>query len=83
MKNLKVRTKLLLGFGIMFALLLVISTAGIIGTQRINHEADMLVEKTLVNTELVWGMRRNIISEQRYMLMALSEEVPTDIKAYL
>ena len=43
----------------------------------------MLVEKTLVNTELVWGMRRNIISEQRYMLMALSEEVPTDIKAYL
>ena len=83
MKNLKVGTKLLLGFGIMFVLLLLISTAGIIGTQRINHEADMLVEKTLVNTELVWGMRRNIISEQRYMLMALSEEVPTDIKAYL
>ena len=45
MKNLKVGTKLLLGFGIMFVLLLLISTAGIIGTQRINHEADMLVEK--------------------------------------
>lgn len=67
----------------MFALLLVISTAGIIGTQRINHEADMLVEKTLVNTELVWEMRRNILSGQRYILMALAEENLTDIKAYL
>ena len=82
MKDLKVRTKLLLGFGIMFVLLLVISVAGIIGTQRINHEADQLVEETLVNTELVWGMRRNMVSEQRYMLMALSDDDPTDIKAY-
>lgn len=83
MKDLKVRTKLLLGFGVMFVLLLVISVAGIIGTRSINREADQLVEKTLVNTELVWGMRRNIISEQRYMLMALVEEDPTDMKAYL
>lgn len=83
MKNLKVRTKLLLGFGIMFALLLLISTAGIIGTNWINREAGLLVEKTLVNTEHVWGMRRNLISGQRYLLMALAEENLTDIKAYL
>ena len=83
MKDLKVRTKLLLGFGVMFVLLLVISVAGIIGTRSINRETDTLVEKTLVNTELLWGMRRNMVSEQRYLLMALSEEDPTDCKAYL
>ncbi len=83
MKNLKVRTKLLLGFGIMFALLLLISAAGTIGTSRINREVDLLVKKTLANTEDVWGMRRNLISAQRYMLMALAEENLTDMKAYL
>ena len=69
MKNLKVKNKLLLGFGIVLVLLLTISVAAIIGIQSINRQNDLLVEKTLANTEYVWELRRNVISEQRYELM--------------
>ena len=44
MKNLKVKNKLLLGFGIVLVLLLVISVAAIIGIQSINRQNDLLVE---------------------------------------
>lgn len=82
-KNLKVKNKLLLGFGIVLVLLLTISVAAIIGIQSINRQNDLLVEKTLANTEYVWELRRNVISEQRYELMAFAEDDLSDIKAYL
>lgn len=83
MKNLKVKNKLLLGFGIVLVLLLTISVAAIIGIQSIKRQNDLLVEKTLANTEYVWELRRNVISEQRYELMAFAEDDLSDIKAYL
>lgn len=83
MKNLKVKNKLSLGFGLILGLLLVISVTAIVGIQSINRQNDLLVEETLANTEYVWELRCNAISEQRYELMAFAEENLSDIKDYL
>ncbi len=83
MKNLKVKNKLLVGFGILIGLLLFISAAAIVGIRSINKKNDLLVEKTLTNTEYVWELRRNLISEQRYELMAFADENISEIQNYL
>lgn len=60
MKNLKVRNKLFLSFGILLVLMLGISLLSIWSLNALNKENDTLVEKTLANTEDVWEMRRNL-----------------------
>lgn len=83
MKNLKVRNKLFLGFGVLLVLMLGISLLSILGLSILNKENDTLLEKTLANTEYVWEMRRNLISEQRYELMAFAASNLDDVKDYL
>ena len=83
MKNLRVRNKLLLGFGTVVLLMLIVAVMAIIGLRQLNDANDTLAEKTLVNTEYVWQMRRNLISEQRYELMALVDDDQSAIKQYL
>lgn len=82
-KNLKVKKKLQLCFGILVILMLGISLLSISGLRSIYKETEALIEKTLVNTEYVWEMRRNMISEQRYELMAFAENDLQEIKNYL
>ena len=83
MKNLRVRNKLLLGFGTVVLLMLIVAVMAIIGLRQLNDANDTLAEKTLVNTEYVWQMRRNLISEQRYELMALVEDDQSSLRGYL
>lgn len=80
MKNLKVKNKLLLSFGIMIILILSISLMSILELGDINREYNTLINKSLANTEYVWEMRRNMISEQRYMLMAFADEDISDVR---
>lgn len=83
MKNLKVKNKLLLGFGILIILMLSVSLLAILGFKELNRENDTLIKKTVANTDYVWEMRRNLISEQRYELMAFAEEDLDIIRSYL
>ena len=80
MKNLKVKSKLLLGFGILIFLMLGVSLSSVIGLRALNRENNTLIKKTLANTNYVWEMRRNLISEQRYELMAFAESDLGSIK---
>lgn len=83
MKNLKIKSKLIVSFGILLVLSLVISGLCLSSVQRIQKETNTLATTTLSNTECIWEMRRNLISAQRYALMALADEDPTQIAEYL
>lgn len=83
MKNLKMRNKLLVSFAILIAAMLCISVMSLLAMRSLHEQSETLVEKTLANTESVWEMRRNLISEQRYELMALIENDLSQIKVYL
>lgn len=54
MKNLKVKSKLLLGFGILIFLMLGVSLSSVIGLRALNRENNTLIKKTLANTNYVW-----------------------------
>ena len=76
MKDMKVKNKLLFGFGILIFFMLVVSALAVLGLRSLHQENTTLVEKTLANTEYVWEMRRNLMSEQRYELMIFAENDP-------
>lgn len=83
MKNLKVKNKLLIGFGSQILLMLVIALFSILGLRALHLENNILVNKTLTNTEFIWEMRRNLMSEQRYALMAFAEQDPQSTNNYV
>lgn len=83
MKNLKIRNKLFVIFGSLLALSLVISALSLSSIHRIQRETDTLVNTTLPNTSYIWEMRRNLVSTQRYCLMAFADHDPAQISAYL
>ncbi len=83
MKNLKVKNKLILAFGIAMGLTILISVLSISGISKIKKQTDTLVDKTITNIDYVWQLRRNLMSETRYHLLALIEQDPTKRKEYL
>ena len=46
-------------------------------------ENNTLIDKTLANKDYLWEMRRNLMSEQRYALMAFAVQDSQTIKDYL
>ena len=74
MKNLKMRNKLLLGSSVLVIMMVVIAAMSILGLRALHGQNSTLINKTLANTSYVWEMRRNLISEQRYELMALAND---------
>ncbi len=83
MKNLKVKHKLGIAFGTVIALTILLSVLAMSGLRQIKGETDVLVSKSLTNTEYVWELRRNMTSEARYDLLALVEKDPAKSKEYL
>lgn len=83
MKNLKVRDKLIVGFGIVLFFMFGISLLSVVGLNMLNRQSKVLVNKTLANTEDIWEMRRNFLSEQRYELMVLIENDRNTLSDYL
>ena len=83
MKNLKIKSKLILGFSIIALLMVALQVFGLFGMAKINKEVKLFNEKTLVNTEDVWSMRRDMISAQRYLLLALAQGDVEGIKQNL
>lgn len=83
MKNLKARNKLRVAFAIVFILALIISVVSMLSLNSLNTQSRIFMEKSFRNTEYVWELRRNLISEERYEMMALIAEDATSIEEFL
>lgn len=83
MRNLKVKAKLSLSFGLSLLLIFVISTTSLLSMRRIQDQTNLIATETLSNTEHIWEMRTNLISSQRYALMAFADEDPSQISNYV
>ncbi len=83
MRNWKVKNKLLFGFGILIVLMVAMSLLAGLGLKSIHDENNSLVHRVIPNTERVWELRRNLMSEQRYELMAFAESNPSVVHQHL
>lgn len=83
MKNWKVRKKLYASFGFLLFMMVGILIAFVIGMRTI-HQQNVLMQKVILpNTNSVWEMRREMISTQRYMLIALESSDMNEINEAL
>ena len=73
MKDLKIAKKLILGFGFILVLLLVLTAVSFMNMNTIGTQVDNYADYTVPNNNHVWQMRRDMISIQRYLLIALTE----------
>ncbi len=71
MNNLKINTKFLISFGIVLVLMVIMGLTSIISLGNLNKIINTYKLSSLPNTEHIWMIRRNMISIQRYLLMAL------------
>lgn len=73
MKNLKIGKKLILGFGIVLVLLLVAAAVALFNLNTMETHITSYSDRIVPNNNMVWQMRRDMLSVQRYLLMALAE----------
>ena len=83
MKNLKVKNKLFVSFGVVVLLSIGIAIGGAIGMMQLNNKIDTLTDKTLPNTERVWEIRRNLMSDESWLLMAMTESDDSIFENYI
>ena len=69
--------KLILGFGIILALMLITIGISIYSINGINEEIENYARYTLPNSASIWKIRADEISCQRYMAQALTRPSPT------
>lgn len=74
MKNLKINIKLLISFGLVLIILLICASVAIFGLSLMGQQIDQYANKTVPNTSSVWEMRRNMVSVERHILEAITEE---------
>lgn len=83
MKNMKMKYKLAVSFAVVILLALIITSAGIYGMKVLNERIDVLMTRTLPNTERVWETRRNLQAEANELLFALVGSNAADREKYL
>lgn len=64
-------------------LMVILGAVSLLGLWRLNNQMKILESKSLTNTQYVWEIRRNLISQERYILSALVEWEDSKIAAYL
>lgn len=74
MKNLKIGMKLIVGFGIVLLMMAILIAASISAVLSTYGQVKLYADQTLPNSTQVWQIRRDLVSMQRYMLLALAEE---------
>ncbi len=72
MKNLKISTKLLSGFAIVLVVLLILGSISLSSLNILSGTLSTYSTSSLPNTKLAWQLRRNLVSIQRYILLALA-----------
>lgn len=83
MKNLKLNAKLSISFGLVLVLLLVCAIVSIISMNKLGDQIDLYANRTVPNTESIWQMRRNMVSAQRNMLVAINTKNQNQSDKYL
>lgn len=83
MRNWKIRKKLFVSFGVVLGLMAVVVAVAFVGMSTIGGKNEFFQNETLPNTDRVWSMRRNIVSVQRYLLIALTSDDPQEISSAL
>lgn len=83
MKNLKISAKLLVGFGLVLVMFAISVIVSFVNMSTINKQVSNYSDYTVPNTDSVWQMRRDMVSVQRYILMALTEDDDKLIDEYL
>lgn len=83
MKNLRINAKLMLSFGLVLLMLLISAGAAIFSMNKIGEQVDQYAERTVPNTSSVWHMRRDMVSVQRNLVMAMMEKDENKIKIML
>ena len=73
MKNLRINAKLMLSFGLVLLMLLISAGAAIFSMNKIGEQVDQYADRTVPNTSRVWNMRRDMVSIQRNLLLAMME----------
>lgn len=80
LKNYKISKKLWVGFGLVLGMLLLSVIISFVNLNTMGNQVNQYVEKTVPNNNYVWELRRNLVSIQRYLLIALTESEGSVIK---
>ena len=83
MKNLSISIKLLVGFGIVLILMLAAIVASVYSISRLGADLDDWDRNMIPETTTTWNMRRDLVSLERYVLMAILEPDQKDVQANL
>lgn len=83
MKNWMVEKKFRVALCIIFAIMVCVIGVSILSMGIINRQNKLLQTHILSNSNYIWEIRRDIISAQRYMLMALESNDDEDIRRLL
>ena len=74
MKNLRINAKLMLSFGLVLIMLLISAGAAIFSMNKIGEQVHLYADRTVPNTSRVWNMRRDMVSVERNLVMAMMED---------
>ncbi len=81
MRNLKIKWKLFTGFGVVIIMLLAILTAAMIGINGLSGTVSTYKNKSVPNVQMMWQMRRDMISIQRYCLIGIMSDDDQIVKS--
>ncbi|MFA9381049.1 MAG: MCP four helix bundle domain-containing protein, partial [Acetanaerobacterium sp.] len=74
LKNLKMRTKLVVSFGLVVILLLIIALTSAYSLATVDEQTNLYAVYTVPNAHTVWQVRRDMVSAQRYLLCAMNSK---------
>ncbi len=71
MKNLKLRAKLMVSFGIILLVLLGSAVISVVNMMVMANQIETYADKTVPNIDSVWEIRRDMVSIERYLLLGI------------
>ncbi len=72
MKNLKVRAKLITGFGLVLLMVVLLGITAITGNSKLTATTKGFASTSVPATTYVWTARRDLVSVQRYLLQMIA-----------
>ncbi len=72
MKNLKVKVKLLVGFGLILVFVIALGAISITQLSTLNQTSQGFATTTVPAVDDIWTVRRNLISMERYLLQIIT-----------
>ncbi len=81
MKNLKIRSKLIVGFSIVLIFLLVLGAVSYSSLVKLSATINDYKDRRVPNISRIWQARRDLVSIQRYLLLAINSDDPKLIQS--